>query len=49
LRLCKICNKPLSFFSGYIPLKGELCVDCYNHELSLDALKEAGKNHRKST
>jgi hypothetical protein len=34
-----MCNKPLTLFAGYIPIKGELCVDCYYHELSLDAQK----------
>jgi len=47
MRHCKMCSKPLSFFAGYIPHKGELCVECYNHELSLDAKKEPGKNYRK--
>jgi len=47
VRLCKRCSKPLSFFAGYIPLKGELCVECYNHELALDAQKQPGKNYRK--
>lgn len=47
VRLCKRCSKPLSFFAGYIPLKGEMCMECYTHELSLDAQKESGKNYKR--
>jgi len=36
---CKICDKPLTFFAGYVPAKGELCLECYYRELMLDAQK----------
>jgi len=48
VRLCKRCGKPLSFFAGYVPLKGEMCAECYNHELSEDAQKKPWKNQGKA-
>jgi len=40
VKRCKKCGKALSFFSGYIPLKGEMCIECYFQELQADAEKE---------